>query len=209
MIRASSELDANDGTMIDIGPGARGDNPLGTNGGNGYELNPVTGKPYAANLARRADFARIVTEFWADGPSSETPPGHWNVLANVVSDSPFLASRVGAGAAERLRWDVRLYFALNGGLHDAAIAAWGIKRAYNGVRPISMIRHLAGQGPVDRSGGPVVRPGRVAARSRSDRGRDGGFERARAAPRGARRSTSGRSRFASGAARPASAGSWA
>ena len=81
--------------MIDIGPGARGDNPLGTNGGNGYELNPVTGRPYAPNVVRRADFARVVTEFWADGPSSETPPGHWNVLANVVSDSPLLAARIG------------------------------------------------------------------------------------------------------------------
>ena len=58
-------------------------------------VNPVTGKPYAPNLVRRADFARARTEFWADGPSSETPPGHWNVLANDVSDSPLLAARIG------------------------------------------------------------------------------------------------------------------
>ena len=96
VIRASAELDANDATTIDIGPGSFGDNPLGANGGDGYERNPVTGRPYAPNLARRADFTRLVTEFWADGPSSETPPGHWNVLANVVSDSPLLAARVGA-----------------------------------------------------------------------------------------------------------------
>ena len=32
------------------------------------------------------DFARVMAEFWADGPKSETPPGHWNVLANLVSD---------------------------------------------------------------------------------------------------------------------------
>ncbi len=168
VIRASAELDANDGTTIDIGPGARGDNPLGSNGGNGYEVNPATGKPYAPNLVRRADFARLVTEFWADGPSSETPPGHWNVLANVVSDSPLLVARVGAGAAARLKWDVRLYFALNGAVHDAAIAAWGIKRQYNGVRPISMIRYLAGKGQssdpaspsYDREGLPLV-PGLI------------------------------------------------
>ncbi|MDX6439932.1 MAG: hypothetical protein QOF45_2515 [Gaiellaceae bacterium] len=168
VIRASSDLDANDGTTIDIGPGSRGDNPLGTNGGNGYELNPVTGMPYAPNVVRRADFARIVTEFWADGPSSETPPGHWNVLANTVSDSPQLQSRIGAGAANRLKWDVRLYFALNGAVHDAAIAAWGIKREYNAVRPISMIRYLAGRGQstdpagpsYDREGLPLV-PGLI------------------------------------------------
>lgn len=154
VIRASTELDASDGTTIDIGPGARGDNPLGTNGGNGYELNPVTGKPYAPNIVRRADFARIVSEFWADGPSSETPPGHWNVIANAVSDSTLLAARIGPAAADRLKWDVRLYLALNGAVHDAAIAAWGIKREYNAVRPISMIRYLAGQGQSTDPSGP-------------------------------------------------------
>jgi hypothetical protein len=41
---------------------------------------------------------------------------------------------------------VKLYFALNGALHDAAVAAWGIKRTYQSVRPISMIRSLALQG---------------------------------------------------------------
>ncbi len=39
--------------------------------------------------------------------------------------------------------DVRLDFTLNGALHDAAIAAWGAKRAYQSPRPISMIRYLA------------------------------------------------------------------
>jgi hypothetical protein len=165
---ASVALDASDPTSIDIGPGARGDNPLGTNDGDGYDVNPVTGRPYAPNVVRRADFARLVTEFWADGPSSETPPGHWNVLANAVSDSPLLAARVGMTAAARLRWDVRLYFALNGAVHDAAIAAWGIKRAYNCVRPISMIRYLAFKGQssdpaapsYDREGLPLV-PGLI------------------------------------------------
>jgi ASPIC and UnbV/FG-GAP-like repeat len=154
VIRAGVELDANDGTTIDIGPGARGDNPLGGNGGDGYELNPVTGRPYEPNLVRRSDFARVVTEFWADGPSSETPPGHWNVLANVASDSPHLAARIGPGPARRLKWDVQLYLALNGAVHDAAIAAWGIKREYDCVRPISMVRYLAGRGQSSDPGGP-------------------------------------------------------
>jgi len=168
VIRLSSELDPVDGETIDVGPGARGDNPLGSNGGNGYELNPIAGRPYAPNRVRRADFGRVVAEFWADGPSSETPPGHWNVLANAVSDSSSLAARIGPGAANRLKWDVRLYFALNGAVHDAAIAAWGIKRAYDCVRPISMIRYLAGKGQstdpsapsYDREGLPLV-PGLI------------------------------------------------
>ena len=39
-----------------------------------------------------------------------------------------------------------MYFALNGAVHDAAIAAWGLKRKYQSVRPISMIRYLAEHG---------------------------------------------------------------
>lgn len=146
VIRLSSELDPGDGQMVDIGLDVRGDNPLGTNDGNGYEVNPVTGRPYAANRVLQGDFGRILAEFWADGPSSETPPGHWNTIANAVSDSPPLATRIGPGAANRLSWDVHLYFALNGAVHDAAIAAWGLKRQYESVRPISMIRYLAGNG---------------------------------------------------------------
>ena len=146
VIRKSAELDPADGQTIDIGLGVRGGNPLGTSNGHGYPLNPATGEPYAPEIVLRADYERILAEFWADGPNSETPPGHWNVLANEVSDSPGLATRIGTGDANRLRWDVQLYFALNGAVHDAAIAAWGLKRAYQSVRPISMIRHLAGRG---------------------------------------------------------------
>ena len=39
-----------------------------------------------------------------------------------------------------------MYFALNGAVHDAAVAAWGVKGYYDSVRPISMIRYMGGQG---------------------------------------------------------------
>ena len=158
MIRLSSELDPSDNQMVDIGLDARGNNPLGTNDGHGYTVNPVTGKPYTPELVPLGDYGRIVAEFWADGPTSETPPGHWNVIANAVSDSPLLADRIGPGAANRLAWDVKLYFALNGSVHDAAIAAWGAKRAYQCVRPISMIRYLAGKGQSSDPNGPSYDP---------------------------------------------------
>ena len=90
MLRLSSELDPADGVTIDIGPGAFGDNPLGTNDGDGYDVNPVTGEPYEPNEVLRGDFARVLAEFWADGPASETPPGHWNTIANDVADTPGL-----------------------------------------------------------------------------------------------------------------------
>ena len=146
VIRKSADLDPADSKTIDIGLDGFGNNPLGTNDGHGYTVNPVTGQPYAPERVLQADYARVLAEFWADGPNSETPPGHWNVIANTVSDSPLMASRIGPGAANRLRWDVHMYFALNGAVHDAAIAAWGLKRKYQSVRPISMIRYLAGQG---------------------------------------------------------------
>jgi hypothetical protein len=146
VIRKSAALDPADDEAIDIGLNALGNNPLGTNDGHGYAVNPVTGKPYAPERVLRGDFGRVLAEFWADGPSSETPPGHWNVIANQVSDSPLEAARIGPGTANRLRWDVKLYFALNGAVHDAAIEAWGVKRAYQSVRPISMIRYMAGRG---------------------------------------------------------------
>jgi hypothetical protein len=146
LIRKSAALDPADGQVVDIGLDRFGNNHLGTNDGHGYTVNPSTGRPYVPERVLRADYARVLAEFWADGPRSETPPGHWNVIANTVSDSPLMASRIGPGVANRLRWDVQMYFALNGALHDAAIAAWGLKRKYQSVRPISMIRYLAESG---------------------------------------------------------------
>jgi hypothetical protein len=148
VLRYSSWLDARDGVTIDISPAARGGSRLGANDGVGYAANPVTGKPYAPEQVARGDFARALSEFWADGPNSETPPGHWNTIANEVSDSSELASRIGGKGprVDRLEWDVKLYFALNGAVHDAAVAAWGAKRQYDSARPISMIRYLAGRG---------------------------------------------------------------
>jgi hypothetical protein len=160
VLRDSSYLDPADGVTIDIGPGSFGDSPLGTNDGDGHDVNPATGDPYAPNVVLRADFARVLAEFWADGPESETPPGHWNTIANDVSDSRDLELRIGGEGAEvhRLEWDVKLYFALNGAVHDAAVAAWGAKGYYDSARPISMIRYLGGNGQSSDPAGPAYRP---------------------------------------------------
>ncbi len=154
VIRKSSYLDATDDVTIDVGPGAAGNSTLGTNDGEGREVNPATGEPYAPNVVLRGDYTRALAEFWADGPHSETPPGHWNVLANEVGDAPGFEHRIaGTGPVlDRLEWDVKVYFALNGAVHDAAIAAWGLKAYYDSARPISYIRYLAGLG---QSGDPA------------------------------------------------------
>jgi hypothetical protein len=146
--------------VVDVSPGALGDNPLGSNDGAGHDRNPATGEPYAPNPVLRADYARALAEYWADGPKSETPPGHWNVIANEVSDALGDDLRIGgAGAAvDRLEWDVKLYLALNGAQHDAAIAAWGLKGHYDSARPISMIRYLGGRGQSSDPSGPSYDP---------------------------------------------------
>ena len=97
---------------------------------------------------RLGDFARVLAEFWADGPKSETPPGHWNVIANMVADSPGFDRRLyGRGPSlDPLAWDVHVYLALNGAEHDAAIAAWDVKRRTQTVRPISLVRWMGAKG---------------------------------------------------------------
>ena len=104
MIRYSSLLDPAAGVIIDISPGSLGANSLGTNDGSGHEVNPSTGLLYEPNLVNQADFARALAEFWADGPRSETPPGHWNTLANSASDAldPELRIGGGGGGVDRL-----------------------------------------------------------------------------------------------------------
>jgi hypothetical protein len=160
VIRYSSTLDPEDGRTLDISPGALGGNTLGTNDGSGHGVNPATGEPYKPDVVKRGDFARALAEFWADGPKSETPPGHWNVLANEASDTPGLKLRIGGAGPEvdRLEWDVKLYFALNAAVHDAAVAAWGAKRYYNSSRPISMIRYMGGKGQSSDRSGPSYDP---------------------------------------------------
>jgi hypothetical protein len=160
VIRDSSYLDPSDGVQIDIGPGALGGNTLGTNDGDGHDLNPATGEPYEPDMVLRGDYARALAQFWADGPASETPPGHWNTVANDVSDTPGFRFRIGGTGPEvdRLEWDVKLYFALNGAVHDAAVAAWGLKGSYDSVRPISMIRYMAGLGQSSDPDAPSYDP---------------------------------------------------
>ncbi|MEO9475768.1 MAG: vanadium-dependent haloperoxidase [Cyclobacteriaceae bacterium] len=162
----SAHHDPTDGVLWDISPAAIGNlnaNDFPTsfaefrsfydkkNGGDissGRLENPVTGDPYLANVVPRGDYTRVLAEFWADGPDSETPPGHWFVILNYVNDhSQFVRQFAGEGdVLGKLEWDVKSYFLLGGAMHDAAIAAWGIKGYYDYVRPISAIRYMADLG---------------------------------------------------------------
>lgn len=162
----SSHLSQDDGVSLDISPASLGNNDIrqlpyefadyhqfyrlfdGGDGSVGHEFNPHTGLPYTPQIVPRGDYARVLAEFWADGPESETPPGHWFVLLNQVSDHPLLEKRwQGNGELlSALEWDVKSYFVLGGAMHDVAIAAWGIKGWYDYVRPLSAIRGMAERG---------------------------------------------------------------
>ena len=120
----------------------------GLDPGTGYQVNPVTGAPYESQEVPMGDYTRVLAEFWADGPDSETPPGHWFVILNTVNDHPDSTRKLRGVGNDRteLEWDVIGYFVLGGTMHDAAIAAWGVKGWYDYVRPISSIRAMADRG---------------------------------------------------------------
>lgn len=173
----SALLDPTDSVMLDISPGAVGNNTgypadipglrdfynlfQGGDPGTGRPLNPKTGQPYAPQFVPRGDYTRVLAEFWADGPSSEAPPGHWFTILNYIDDQPGLEKRIhGTGPlCDALEWDVKAYFALGGAMHDAAIAAWSIKGWYDSIRPVSAIRGMAELGQSSDPKLPRYHPG--------------------------------------------------
>jgi hypothetical protein len=57
-----------------------------------------------------------------------------------------------------LEWDVKMYFAINAALHDAACACWAAKRYYDGWRPIGAVRYLASLGQATDPGAASYNP---------------------------------------------------
>ncbi len=94
--------------------------------------------------AALTDKQKVIAEFWADGPRTWTPPGHWNQVAQGIS----IRDR------HNVADDARMFFALNGALLDAGIAAWEAKRHYDFVRPESAVRDKYRNQRIDAWGGP-------------------------------------------------------
>jgi hypothetical protein len=92
------------------------------------------------------DREKAIVEYWADGPRSELPPGHWNLFAQFVSQRD----------RQTLDQDVKLFFALNNAVMDAGIAAWEAKRYYDYVRPITAIRYLNAGKKIRAWAGPYL-----------------------------------------------------
>jgi hypothetical protein len=78
------------------------------------------------------DRRKAIAEYWADGPGTVQPPGHWSQIGQYVS-------RRDGNTVDQ---DVTLFFILTNALFDAAIAAWGAKRLVDSVRPITAVRFL-------------------------------------------------------------------
>jgi len=95
------------------------------------------------------DEHKMIAEYWADGPHSELPPGHWDLFAQFVS------RRDHHGAHQHgVDADVKLFFALTNAIFDASLCCWDNKRAFDSVRPITAIRYLFRGQPVRAWGGP-------------------------------------------------------
>src|SRR5205823_2452145 len=103
------------------------------------------GPPRAGTPARQAeidemvrlsagltDEQKVIAEYWADGPGSELPPGHWMLFGQLVSRRD----------GHTLDQDVKLFFALANAVFDASIVAWDCKRAYDYVRPVTAVHFL-------------------------------------------------------------------
>lgn len=84
---------------------------------------------YSANLTDRQ---KVIAEYWANGPASELPPGHWQIFAQYVSRRDH--NTLGA--------DVKMFFALSNAILDASIASWSAKTKYDYVRPVTAVRFL-------------------------------------------------------------------
>ncbi len=88
---------------------------------------------YSAELT---DEQKVIAEYWANGPRTELPPGHWQIFGQYVS------RRDNHGVVD----DVKMFFALGNAIFDASIVSWREKTRTDSVRPITAIHFLkAGQ----------------------------------------------------------------
>ena len=94
--------------------------------------------------AKLTDREKSIVEYWADGPKSELPPGHWALFTQAVSRRDW----------NNIDADVKMFFAVTNAMMDAGIAVWDCKRVYDYVRPITAIRFLMSGKQILAWGGP-------------------------------------------------------
>jgi hypothetical protein len=94
--------------------------------------------------ASLTDRQKMISEYWADGPNTAQPPGHWTQLAQVISERDH----------HTIDEDAKMFFVLSNAMLDASIAAWDAKRAYDSVRPITAVEFLLRGRRIRAWGGP-------------------------------------------------------
>src|SRR5438477_5798277 len=77
----------------------------------------------------RTEEQTLIALFWADGAGTETPPGHWNSIAQII----------GAAQGNTLEENARLFALLNIAMADAAICSWDAKYTFHFWRPVTAI----------------------------------------------------------------------
>jgi PAP2 superfamily len=82
----------------------------------------------AVGSTRTAEQTEIAL-FWADGAGTETPPGHWNSIAQIIADA----------RGNTLEENARLFALVNIAMADAAICAWDAKYTFDFWRPVTAI----------------------------------------------------------------------
>lgn len=90
------------------------------------------------------DQQKMIAEYWSDSPNSEQAPGHWERIAEWVSERDH----------HTLDDDVKVFFALSNAMFDASIAAWDAMRSYDSVRPSTAIPFLFRGKTIRAWGGP-------------------------------------------------------
>ena len=83
----------------------------------------------AAVGSTRTEEQTEIALFWADGAGTETPPGHWNSIAQIIA----------AAQENTLEENARLFALLNISMADAAICAWDAKYTFHFWRPVTAI----------------------------------------------------------------------
>jgi PAP2 superfamily protein len=97
--------------------------------------------------SRTADQTQIAL-FWADGPGTATPPGHWLLIAEGISEQQHLS----------LLQNARLFALLGITVADAAIISWDHKYYYNNWRPVTGIQHADTDGNPRTAADPAWTP---------------------------------------------------
>jgi PAP2 superfamily len=90
------------------------------------------------------DTQKMIAEYWANGPKTELPPGHWDLFAQFVSDRDH----------HTVDDDAKMFFALTAAIFDAGIAVWDAKRKFDSVRPVTAIPFLFHGQTIMAWGGP-------------------------------------------------------